>query len=228
MSYGSIADRLNTIYQTLPPRTRLVAVSKFHSVSRIRDAYDAGQRIFGENRVQELASKVDQLPSDIEWHLIGTLQRNKVKYIIPYIHTIHSVDSMALIREIEKQAIRQGRAGTKIRLLLQVHIAEEETKQGLTPEELIQLLQTGIASELKHSQIVGLMGMATYTDDEVQIEKEFRTMQHLFRDVKQQFFADDMDFCELSIGMSSDYDLALKYGATYVRIGTAIFGQREY
>lgn len=228
MTSGNIADRLDTIRKTLTPGARLVAVSKFHPVDKIREAYDAGQHIFGENRVQELAQKVDQLPTDIEWHLIGNLQRNKVKYIVPYIHTIHSIDSLALIQEIEKQAVRQERQGAPIRLLLQVYIAEEDTKQGMTPQEIIALLDSDILSKLEHTRIVGLMGMATYTDDEVQIEKEFRSIQQLFKVVKEKYFTDDAGFCELSIGMSNDYDLALKYGATYVRIGTSIFGQREY
>lgn len=228
MSTTGIAERLTTLRATLPEGVRLVAVSKYHPVERIREAYDAGQRIFGENRVQELTQKADLLPSDIEWHLIGTLQRNKVKYIIPFVHTIHSIDSLALIREIEAQALRRERQGDPVRLLLQIHIAEEETKQGLTPDELLLLLESGIISELRHSRFVGLMGMATYTDDEQRIEREFGTMQRLFGEVKARFFADDPEFKELSIGMSGDYESAIRHGATYVRIGTAIFGEREY
>lgn len=228
MSNGNLVEAYQEVLKTLPEGVRLIAVSKFHPVETIQKIYDAGQRIFGENRVQELAQKVDKLPSDIEWHLIGTLQRNKVKYIVPYIHTIHSVDSLHLIQEIERQAERQEHQGAPIRLLLQVFIAQEDTKQGMTRDELMTLLDSGILSQLKHSKIVGLMGMATYTDDEQQIKREFKTIQSLFKEVKQKYFADDDEFKELSIGMSNDYDLAVEYDATYVRIGTAIFGPREY
>lgn len=224
---STIKDRLTKLWDELGS-AHLVAVSKFHPVERIREAYDAGQRIFGENRVQELAQKVEELPSDIEWHFIGTLQRNKVKYIVPYIHTIHSVDRGSLLTEIERQCERQERTGDPIRVLLQLHISGEESKHGFTREELRTFLDKYPLDELQHTQIVGLMGMAEYTDDEAVIERQFETLHSVLLELRESYFRDDPAFCELSMGMSHDYPLALKHGATYVRIGTDIFGPREY
>lgn len=223
---SQIADRIQEITAELPPQVRLIAVSKFHPVSAILEAYEAGQRIFGENRVQELVDKAPQLPQDIEWHMIGTLQRNKVKYIVPFVHTIQSVDSPKLLDEIERQCARLGRA--TIHVLLQVHISGEETKHGFGIEELQDYLSSGAHTRLTHIRIAGLMGMASLTDDETRIRDEFGEMQKLFSALKEEYFATSEDFCHLSIGMSDDYPIAIEYGATYVRVGTKIFGHREY
>ncbi len=224
---SSIKNRLRDL-RTKLGSAQLVAVSKFHPISRIQEAYNAGQRIFGESRVQELAQKVDLLPDDIEWHFIGTLQKNKVKYIVPYIHTIHSVDRGSLVTEIERQCERQERKRPPIRLLLQLHISGEETKHGFSKEELISFLDKCPIHELKFSRIIGLMGMAEYTEDDAVIESQFETLRTTLTELQATYFADDPQFCELSMGMSHDYLLALKHGATYVRIGTDIFGPREY
>lgn len=188
-------------------------------------AYEAGQRIFGESRAQELKAKQQLLPDDIEWHFIGTLQSNKVKDIAPFVHTIHSVDSLKLMQEIEKQAAKHQR---KIRILLEIHIAEEETKQGLSPEACRQLLQQYSPINFPHLRIVGLMCMATYTDDERQIRDEFRRVNALFLELKETLFADDPQFNVLSMGMSHDYPIAIEEGSTMIRVGTLLFGEREY
>ena len=225
----TIASALREIERELGDQARLVAVSKFHPVEKIREAYDAGQRIFGESRVQELDAKVPLLPQDIEWHLIGSLQRNKVKYIIPYIHTIHSVDRPEILREIENQAEKQGgRHERKIRLLLQVHISDEETKHGFSEEELFDFLKNLDPSSLQSTEIVGLMGMAALTEDNTLVERQFAHLKSLFDRIKEEFFGSDERFRELSMGMSDDYPIALRHGATLVRIGTRIFGHREY
>ena len=224
---STIKDRLTNIWNELG-NAHLVAVSKFHSTERIQEAYDAGQRMFGESRVQELAQKVDKLPTDIEWHFIGTLQRNKVKYIAPYIHTVHSIDRGSLLTELERQCERQGRIAPPIRVFLQLHISGEETKHGFSHEELMSFLEKYPIHELKHTHIVGLMGMAEYTDDAAVIEQQFETLHSTLMELQKSYFRDDPLFCELSMGMSHDYPLALKHGATYVRIGTDIFGAREY
>lgn len=203
-----------------------MAVSKFHPTEQILEAYHAGQRIFGESRVQELQTKQPALPPDIEWHFIGTLQRNKVKYIIPYIHTIHSGDSTKLLLEIDRQSQRVGRT-TKVRVLLQVHISGEPSKQGFSQEELTELLQSGTLKELHHLEVVGLMGMASLTNDMGLVEQEFARMQQLFTHTKENYFATQESFRHLSIGMTHDYPIALRHGATYVRIGTGIFGERN-
>lgn len=225
----TIRERLVALRDELGSGVRLVAVSKFHPVEKIQEAYDAGQKIFGENRVQELDKKVPLLPRDIEWHLIGTLQRNKVKYIVPYIDTIHSIDRPEILLEVEKQAERLSkRHDRKIRLLLQVHLSDEETKHGFTDDELQEFLSSFDRSTLKNCRIVGLMGMAALTDDESVIDSQFAHLQSLFKQVKDRFFSQDDSFSELSMGMSDDYPIALRHGATLVRIGTRIFGQREY
>jgi len=213
------------VLATLPDGVRLVAISKYHPSSFIMEAYDEGQRIFGESHEQELASKVKELPQDIEWHFIGHLQTNKVKYIAPYISMIEAVDSLRLLREIEKQAARCDRV---IKVLLELHIAEESTKYGLTPDDCRQLLEDGEWRTMSHVQICGLMMMASFTDDEEQISCEFQTAKDLFDELKQKHFADDPAFCERSWGMSDDYPLAVSHGSTMVRIGTAIFGPRVY
>lgn len=216
---------LKQVKDTIKPGVELVAVSKFHPAEVIQEAYNQGQRIFGESRAQELQAKHEILPADIQWHFIGHLQANKVKYIAPYISLIHTVDSLKLLREIDRQAEKCNRV---IDCLLELHLAQEETKYGLTMEACTELLEAGEWRELKHVRITGIMCMATNTPDEAQIEREFEQAKTYFDTVKAQFFANDEAFCQRSWGMSHDYPLAMRHGATLVRIGTAIFGEREY
>lgn len=221
----NIEENLHKLTSELPESVRLVAVSKFHPVEAIQEAYNAGQRIFGESHVQELVAKQAVLPNDIEWHFIGHLQTNKVKYIVPFVSLIHAVDTVKLLHEINKQAEKVGR---KVCCLLQIHIAQEETKFGFTPEELNDVLATSDWKSLEYVQISGLMCMATNTDDVDQIKKEFHLANTIFNDVKNTYFSDDPHFNELSMGMSDDYPIAIPEGSTLVRIGTRIFGEREY
>lgn len=216
---------LNEVRATVEQGVELVAVSKFHPAALIKEAYDQGQRIFGESRVQELQAKHEALPADIQWHFIGHLQPNKVKYIAPYISLIHAVDSYKLLAEINKQAAKHDRV---IPCLLELHIAQEESKYGFTPEACTALLEDGAWRALKNVQIAGLMCMASNTPDMVQVRSEFHQARVYFDELKQRFFADDPHFCERSWGMSHDYDVAMDEGATLVRVGTAIFGEREY
>lgn len=216
---------LNEVRATVKQGVELVAVSKFHPAALIKEAYDLGQRIFGESRVQELQAKHEALPADIQWHFIGHLQPNKVKYIAPYISLIHAVDSYKLLAEINKQAAKHDRV---IPCLLELHIAQEESKYGFTPEACTALLEDGAWRALKNVQIAGLMCMASNTPDMVQVRSEFHQARVYFDELKQRFFADDPHFCERSWGMSHDYDVAMDEGATLVRVGTAIFGEREY
>ena len=220
-----VKENLRKIKASLPQGVSLVAISKFHPASYIMEAYDEGQRLFGESHEQELAQKVKELPADIEWHFIGHLQTNKVKYIAPYISMIEAVDSLRLLREIEKQGARCDRV---IRVLLELHIAEEATKYGLTPDDCRQLLDDGEWRTMGHVQICGLMMMASLTDDEEQIGREFQQASDLFDELKQKHFAADPAFCQRSWGMSDDYPLAVAHGSNMVRIGTAIFGPRVY
>lgn len=220
----SITQNIKQLQASLPQRVTLVAVSKFHSPDTIREAYEAGQRVFGESRAQELKVKQKELPADIEWHFIGTLQSNKVKDIASYIHTIHSVDSLKLLQEIHKQAAKHNRV---IRLLLEIHIAREETKHGLSPAECRELLDSITLSDYPHIRIAGLMCMATDTEDENLIREEFRQLRTLFHELKDSYFSHDPDFRELSMGMSHDFPIAIEEGSTMVRIGTNIFGERE-
>ena len=220
-----IKAHLNEIRQSLPQGVRLVAVSKFHPEEDVLAAYEEGQRIFGESHEQELARKVKTLPADIEWHFIGHLQTNKVKYIAPFISMIEAVDSLKLLREIEKQAAKAERV---VRVLLELHIAEETTKYGLTLDDCRQLLADGEWRQMKHVQICGLMMMASNIDDDAQISQEFQTAADFYHEVKQAYFADDPHFCERSWGMSDDYLLAVNHESTMVRVGTAIFGPRKY
>lgn len=203
----------------------LVAVSKTKPKEAIQVLYDLGQRIFGENKVQEMVEKQEALPKDIKWHMIGTLQRNKVKYIIDFVSLIHSVDSFKLLKEINKQAKKANRV---VDCLLQFHIAEEQTKFGLSYEEGVTLLKSDAYKELEHVRIVGLMGMATFTEDKKQVEKEFATLQTYFKKFQEAFFADNESFKEVSMGMSGDYDIALDKGSTLVRVGSLLFGARVY
>lgn len=218
-----ISQNLNKVRATLHDGVRLVAVSKYHPVESLQEAYDAGQRIFGESHVQELTVKYDALPKDIEWHFIGHLQTNKVKYIAPFVSLIHAVDTLKLLREIDKQAQKAGRV---IDCLLQMHIAQEETKYGFTPSELNDMLAEGEWKTLKGVRIVGLMCMATNTDDESQIHREFHYAHDTFLAVKQQYFSSEESFKELSMGMSGDYLIAQEEQSTMVRVGSMIFGMR--
>ena len=221
----NIAQNLQKIRKSLPDGTRLVAVSKFHSAEDIMKAYAAGQRVFGESHEQELRVKVPALPNDIEWHFIGHLQTNKVKYIAPYINMVEAVDSLKLLREINKHALRCGRV---IKVLLELHIAEEATKYGFTLDACRDFLETGEWRELLNVQICGLMMMASLTEDTSQIRQEMETAANFFDEVKTRYFADCPEFCERSWGMSDDYEIACQCRSTLVRIGTAIFGPRVY
>ncbi len=220
-----VKGNLKAVLAKLPQGVRLVAISKYHPNEYIEAAYEEGQRIFGESHEQELRQKVDSLPKDIEWHFIGHLQTNKVKYIAPYISMIEAVDSLKLLREIDKQAAKNERV---IDVLLELHIAEEETKYGLEPEACRELLADGEWRSLKHVRICGLMMMASYVDDEQQIRNEFRIAKNLFDELKAQYFADAPWFKERSWGMSHDYPIAVEEGSTMVRVGTSIFGPRVY
>jgi len=220
-----VAKHLHAVLDSLPGGVRLVAVSKFHPNEYLQAAYDEGQRIFGESHEQELAKKQASMPSDIEWHFIGHLQTNKVKYIAPYITMIEAVDSMKLLKEINKQAQKHDRI---IDVLLELHIAQEATKYGLTPDACRQLLADGEWRELKHVRICGLMMMASNTDDEQQIRGEFAEAAKFFDEVKAEYFADEPSFCERSWGMSHDYHIAVECRSTMVRVGTTIFGPRVY
>ncbi|MDQ3394845.1 MAG: YggS family pyridoxal phosphate-dependent enzyme [Bacteroidota bacterium] len=202
---------------------KLIAVSKTKPVSAILEAYEAGIRRFGENKVQELTEKYAQLPDDIEWHMIGHLQRNKVKYIAPFVDLIHSVDSHRLLQEINKEGLKNNRT---IKCLLQMHIAEEETKFGLSQNELLELFGSGEFKSLQNIEVVGLMGMATNTEDAVQVRKEFRTLKNLFDQVKIMVPSANLQLSELSMGMSGDYKMAIEEGSTMIRVGSAIFGSR--
>ena len=220
-----VKERLHGVLETLPPGVRLVAISKYHPAEYIMAAYEEGQRVFGESHEQEIREKHTALPKDIEWHFIGHLQTNKVKYIVPYITMIEAVDSLKLLREIEKQAAKVGRT---VKVLLELHIAEEATKYGLTPDDCRALLAGGEWRQMEHVRICGLMMMASNVDDEGQIAREFQTAADFFDEVKAGFFADDLEFCERSWGMSDDYSIAVNHRSTMVRIGTAIFGPRVY
>lgn len=220
-----VAKNLRAVLANLPAGVRLVAISKFHPNEYIEAAYAAGQRIFGESHEQELAQKVKTLPKDIEWHFIGHLQTNKVKYIAPYISMIEAVDSMKLLREINKQALKNNRV---IPVLLELHIAEEETKYGLTLDACRELLEAGEWRDLKGVSIHGLMMMASNVDDEGQIRKEMLTAARFFDEMKEGYFADCPEFKERSWGMSHDYKIAVECRSTMVRVGTSIFGPRVY
>lgn len=221
----NIQANIQEVLSTLPEGVRLVAVSKFHPNEAIEEAYAAGQRIFGESHVQEMTRKHDTLPADIEWHFIGHLQTNKVKYMAPYVAMIHAVDSYRLLAEIDRQAAKAGRT---IPCLLQIHIAQEETKFGFTFDECRQMLQEGEWRSLANVRIAGLMGMASNVDDDEQIKREFCSLSNFFREVKREFFANAEWFREISMGMSHDYPLAIQAGSTLVRVGSKIFGERIY
>lgn len=216
----SIQENYSNIKNQLPSNVELVAVSKTHPVSAIQEVYDLGQKVFGENKVQELVEKHPQLPKDIQWHLIGHLQTNKVKYIAEFINTIQSVDSEKLLSEINKEA---GKHNRKIKVLLQVKIAEEDTKFGLEIEEAEKLFQKFVDGEFQNVEIIGLMGMATFTEDENQVKKEFKKLKSLFDNLNTI-----KPLQTLSMGMSDDFPIAIECGANSVRVGSAIFGRRDY
>lgn len=220
-----IQANLKEVLDQLPEGVRLVAVSKFHPNEAIEEAYKVGQRIFGESREQELSTKYETLPKDIEWHFIGHLQTNKVKYIAPYIAMIHAVDSYKLLAEIDKQAAKHNRV---VPCLLEIHIAQEESKYGFTFDTCRQMLEEGGWKQLKHVCIAGVMGMGTNTDDEKEVEKEFRSLADFFQSLKQDYFSQTDSFKEISMGMSHDYQIAIKCGTTLVRVGSKIFGERIY
>ena len=220
-----VKSHLHEVLDTLPQGVRLVAISKYHPNEYIEAAYEEGQRVFGESHEQELRQKHQSLPQDIEWHFIDHLQTNKVKYIAPYVTMIEAVDSLKLLREINKQAEKCGR---RIKVLLELHIAEEATKYGLTLDACRELLAAGEWREMQHVQICGLMMMASFVNDEAQIRQEMQTARDFFDEVKAQYFADDDAFCERSWGMSDDYPIALQTGSTMIRVGTKIFGPRVY
>ena len=220
-----VAKNLQQVVGNLPEGVSLVAISKYHPKEYLEAAYAVGQRIFGESHEQELSKKVAELPKDIEWHFIGHLQTNKVKYIAPYISMIDAVDSFKLLKEINKQAAKHDRV---INVLLELHIAKEETKYGFTPDACREMLKEGQWRELNHVHISGLMMMASNVDDESQIRKEMMEAANFFNEVKRDYFADDDRFCERSWGMSHDYQIAVECRSTMVRVGTAIFGPRVY
>jgi pyridoxal phosphate enzyme (YggS family) len=220
-----VKGHLHQILDTLPQGTRLVAISKYHPNEYIMAAYEEGQRVFGESHEQELRQKHNSLPSDIEWHFIGHLQTNKVKYIVPYVSMIEAVDSLKLLKEINRQAERFGRV---VKVLLELHIAEETTKYGLTLDACRELLADGEWKEMQHVQICGLMMMASLTDNRDQIRLEMQTAADFFVEIKEKYFNDDDAFCERSWGMSDDYLIAIDTHSTMVRIGTSIFGPRVY
>ena len=219
----SIKDNLLQIKSQLPDSVTLVAVSKTKPVSNLMEAYNAGQRIFGENKIQEMTEKWQQMPKDIEWHMIGHVQSNKVKYMIPYVKLIHGVDSLKLLKEINRQAVRWRK---NINCLLQIHIAEEETKFGLDENELEELLNSDEFKGMTNIKVIGLMGMATFTDNQEQIKKEFQYLKSIF-DKYKSLNTTNCQLNTLSTGMSGDYQLAIDCGSTMVRIGSSIFGNRN-
>jgi PLP dependent protein len=221
----SIVENIDEIKANLPGNVRLVAVSKTKPAEYLWEAYNHGQRAFGENKVQELVWKYEELPKDIEWHFIGHLQSNKIKYIAPFVHLIHGVDSFKLLKAIDSEAKKAGRI---IPCLLQFHIAEEDTKFGLSINEAIEMLNSEDFGLLRHVKISGVMGMATYTNDEGQISREFACLKTYFEKLKFEYFAENDDFKEISMGMSGDYLIAIAEGSTMVRIGSTIFGERYY
>lgn len=219
----TISERLEAIKLEIPQEVTLIAVSKTKPAHILLEAYQAGQRHFGENKVQEMVDKHVELPKDIQWHMIGHLQTNKVKYIAPFVALIHSVDSLKLLIEIDKQAKKHMRV---IDCLLQFHIAEEETKFGLSENEADELLNSAVFQSLKNVRIVGVMGMASFTDDNAQVKHEFTHLKTIFDNLKSSYFSDSTHFREISMGMSGDYKTAIEQGSTMIRVGSSIFGER--
>ena len=224
MTKTDLQNNLAELLASLPDEVRLVAVSKFHPASTIKEAYDAGQRLFGENRVQELVAKQPILPDDIEWHFIGTLQTNKVKYIVPFVSMIQSVDTIKLMQEINRQAEKCNRI---VRVLVEVHIATEESKHGFSPDECSALFMNNLPAKFKNIQICGLMGIASFTEESEVVRCEFRTLRRLFDEIRSLPDTDKSLFTELSMGMSDDHKIAIAEGSTIVRVGSALFGERR-
>ncbi|MBN1107878.1 MAG: YggS family pyridoxal phosphate-dependent enzyme [Bacteroidales bacterium] len=222
---SQIAQNLINLKQKVPDHIKIVAVSKTKPVSDIMEAYNAGHRIFGENRVQELLDKKDRMPADIEWHMIGHLQSNKVKFIVPFISMIHSIDSFKLLRAVDSEAQKTGRT---IDCLLQFHIADEETKSGFSREEVEEMLRSNDFRKLERVNICGVMGMATFTGDMDKVRLEFRSLAGIFRELRKSYFSHSDDFREISMGMSGDYNVAIEEGTTMIRIGSIIFGERKH
>ena len=220
MKHNRIGERITTLRAALPQGVTLIAVSKYHPSEAVQAAYDAGQRDFGESKAQDLKSKYEQLPKDINWHFIGHLQSNKVKYIAPFVHLVHSIDSYKLLNEVNRQGEKVGR---RIPCLLQIHIAKEDTKFGFTPQECKEMLAMGEWRNLENIELRGVMCMASNTDDTKQIEEEFTTVQRLFNEIKERFFADNERFNIISAGMSDDYPIAIEHGSTHIRVGSSIF-----
>lgn len=218
---ADIKQNIERISATLPDGVTLIAVSKYHPIEAIEKAYSIGQRHFGESKAQDLRIKQQMLPKDIRWHFIGHLQSNKIKYIAPYIHLIHSIDSLRLLQEVDKQGAKVGRT---IDCLLQIHIAKEETKFGFTPEECCTMLDAGEWRTLSHIRIRGLMCMGSNTDNRAQIKEEFHSVKELFDEIRAKHFTNEKNFDILSAGMSDDYTIAIKEGSTHIRIGSDIFG----
>lgn len=219
----SVKENIDKLRKNVPNNIKIIAVSKFHSSDEIMEAYNDGQVLFGESRVQELEEKYPQLPKNIEWHFIGSLQRNKVRFIAPFISLIHSLDSERLMKEIDSRAKQNNRI---IHCLLQLHVANEETKSGFSPDECREFLDSGNWKSYPNVKIAGVMGMATYTENKDQVKEEFSTIKSLFEEFKAKHFADDELFKEISMGMSGDYPLAIEEGATMIRVGSLIFGER--
>lgn len=225
MGMANIKENLKEVTAKLPDGVKLVAVSKFHPVEELAEAYEAGQRLFGENRAQELVAKAPQLPKDIRWHFIGHLQKNKVRAIMPHVTVIESVDSVELLKLIEKEAARINRT---VEVLLQLHVAQEETKSGFSVDEVLEAGEAGELTCYPHVRVCGVMAMASLTDDNEQVAREFDTVRRTYLTLKDGPFDESEDFNQLSMGMSDDWKVAVNYGATLVRIGTAIFGPRSY
>lgn len=221
----NIAERIAAIKATLPAGVALVAVSKFHPAEAIMEAYDGGQRIFGESRAQELSAKAPTLPGDIDWHFIGHLQTNKVRHVVPHVSLIHSIDSERLLRAVDAEAVKEGRI---VDVLLQLHVAREETKFGFTPEEMRAFVDSGILGELQSTRVRGVMGMASNTDDPRRVAEDFRAIRTTFDALRSGAMAGAAHFDTVSMGMSHDYRIAVEQGSTMVRVGTSIFGERQY
>lgn len=221
----AIRDNFLKIKSQIPEHVKIVVVTKSRTVEEILEVYHCGHRIFGENKAQELLAKSNFLPPDIQWHFIGHLQTNKVKYLVPFVTMIHSIDSQKLLLEVNRLASKAGRV---IPCLLQFHIASEETKFGFAESEALELLQSGLINSLSHIKICGVMGMATLTDDQNLIRREFARLREIFLRLKSSFFSNQDDFSEISMGMSNDYQIAIEEGSTMIRLGTAIFGERVY
>lgn len=221
---NNVSENIQKLLEDIPSHINLIPISKTKPEEIILEAYNSGFKIFGENKVQEIVRKHENLPVDIEWHMVGHMQTNKVKYLAPFIHLVHGIDSLKLLKIVNKEAVKAGRT---INTLLQIHIASEETKFGFSKEEVYSLLDSADFRILHNVKIMGVMGMATYTSDQSQIRKEFQALFKFFERVKTEYFLEDSDFKEISMGMSADYKIAIDEGSTMIRIGSLIFGNRN-